>query len=473
MFSACSLFIVAMCIVAVVIIATFIEDTVNIRGYWSDPSKYCARSSTSSIRIVGNHTVVNIHPADEYDPFWIQKVTKNNEASLDDDTSTLADHLPSSSPVVVLPWLDSGWSRILHYGHYLIDGLNESKVLHHTTTMFDVSPQVVWMCDIGPPAYKVWWGEEGACHQLKLQIQRVQQVRRTLGIAMHWPVYLIHFGDWPGEERCEDIEALMPPGLVKYARRSLVMGRQWNGSAQAIVPGALVRANRLMVHAPLTVRTDIVRDMAACLNEAYNASLEYPLENLKRAIDVAHFWPVAKPKTFGLDPFASRLRATVSIYLSGWGKNTTYNIFIGVVGQPHKEGRASPQRAYIEKMLGTKIIVLTQKDKWEDHFRLMEALVSGAMVIQDQMLLLPDGLKNGTHMIEFQGIEELPSLLDYYLNNEQERLEIAHRGRELAMTKHRGWHRMESIVFGKSASVCREGKPTSSCPYYVTPEDDA
>jgi hypothetical protein len=57
-------------------------------------------------------------------------------------------------------------------------------------------------------------------------------------------------------------------------------------------------------------------------------------------------------------------------------------------------------------MLDTKIVVVTQRDQREDHYRLNEALISGTMVMTDRMLALPIELESGTSIVEFTSADD-------------------------------------------------------------------
>jgi hypothetical protein len=107
---------------------------------------------------------------------------------------------------------------------------------------------------------------------------------------------------------------------------------------------------------------------------------------------------------------------------------------------------------------------VTQRDAWEDHYSLFKALISGSIVMTDRMLSLPQGLQNGTSVIEFTGEEDLKFL--YFTNQFTERLSVAREGRKVAMTRHRTWHRIEEVIFGDALSRCSE-RDGSSCPYIV------
>ena len=142
---------------------------------------------------------------------------------------------------------------------------------------------------------------------------------------------------------------------------------------------------------------------------------------------------------------------------------------MGLAGDAAREGRQGVSEAYIEALLATKIMVVTQRDLWEDHYRLFEALVSGAMVMTDRMLSLPAGLQNGTSLVEFESSEELTSMIKYYLTHPEERRKMARKGRRVAMARHRSWHRLEEIIFGVPLTVCGAEVAANDdvCPYKV------
>ena len=49
----------------------------------------------------------------------------------------------------------------------------------------------------------------------------------------------------------------------------------------------------------------------------------------------------------------------------------------GLVSERGKKGRS---KVYANALLEHKIVVVSQRDFWEDHLRLMEGLMSGALV---------------------------------------------------------------------------------------------
>jgi hypothetical protein len=187
---------------------------------------------------------------------------------------------------------------------------------------------------------------------------------------------------------------------------------------------------------------------------------------IQRPTDVIHFWET-KSTSSQVVKTGGKLRDTVSRVITKLGQEHKHlNVFCGIKGGADEVGRRGVSPAYIQALLSSKIVVVAQRDEWEDHYRLFEALIGGAMVMTDLMLSLPQGLENGTSLIEYTSAEDLSQKILYYLQHEEERLEIAKRGRFVAMSQHRSWHRIEEIVFGKPMTVCREDK-NGPCPYVV------
>ena len=118
-------------------------------------------------------------------------------------------------------------------------------------------------------------------------------------------------------------------------------------------------------------------------------------------------------------------------------------------GERRSVGRNALDPSYIRALLSAKIVVVAQKDGWEDHYRLMEALVCGPLVISETMIAPPKGLHHRENIIFFQSLEQLHSQVEYYLAHEEERGRIASAGWNMAMTRHRSWHRMEELLFGQ------------------------
>ena len=67
----------------------------------------------------------------------------------------------------------------------------------------------------------------------------------------------------------------------------------------------------------------------------------------------------------------------------------------------------------------------------------------------DTMLSIPSDYKDGENIVFYDSAESLQAKILYYLEHESERLQIAKRGLEVSLNRHRSWHHMEEIVFGR------------------------
>jgi hypothetical protein len=108
---------------------------------------------------------------------------------------------------------------------------------------------------------------------------------------------------------------------------------------------------------------------------------------------------------------------------------------------------------HVAVLASSKIVVVTQADEYEDHdTRLFEALASGAMVLCDTMIAAPLGLVHKTNIVFFNSASKLDHYIQYYLDpeNDNQRQEIARHGVEYALGRHRSWHVIEALLFGKA-----------------------
>ena len=299
---------------------------------------------------------------------------------------------------------------------------------------------------------------------------------------------------------------------VHYGRRSVVYHRTWDSEEEWIEPGEIlsdynerqqdfevnhsVVPNNLRRRTPppivtfpsinmtsdnlfryrqfnYPVRSDVIEQVESVLkqNNIFDIksknnrgvslppfSLSDSIESLwNRPIDIAHFWPVGERDQTSHSRFRWKVSSLLIQYcasnISARAKDGQPPIacFVGKAGSLGESGRRNVSNSYVETMLQTKIIVVTQRDYWEDHYRLMEAVVTGAMIIMDAMLTLPNGFVDGVHIVEYRSSRDLLDKMAYYLDpsHEAERLDIARSGRKLAMDRHRSWHRMEEIIFGR------------------------
>jgi hypothetical protein len=234
---------------------------------------------------------------------------------------------------------------------------------------------------------------------------------------------------------------------VRVAFRSIVQGRFFSSDKSEIHQGYvapnLATAGGTMLHCPYAVRSDIFEALEVELKRLGGVSTD----NVPRPIDIYHPWQISAREG------KSKYRNAVSMVVRSWN-GTIWNrrlieTSIEEHGPRRMVGRNTANQEYIQALLFAKIVVVTQKDDWIDHYRLMEALVCGPLVLADEILAPPTGLVHGKNIVFFSNLTHLEQLAQYYLSHEKERLEIARAGRHVAMTQHRSWHRMESLVFGK------------------------
>jgi hypothetical protein len=203
---------------------------------------------------------------------------------------------------------------------------------------------------------------------------------------------------------------------------------------------------------------------AAGINDVPADAESYPSEgwdpnSLPRPIDVCHFWQNTWHDS--VPDYDSELRDLVSQTLVEMSTSQAedhhqqqqrlgaISFFVGVKGPLGLAGRQRPQYLYARQLLQCKIVVVVGRDHHEDHYRLMETLASGAMVLSDPMLRPPPGLVKGRHWDTFSSRSELESRIRFYiLDQPDRRREIALNGWKLAMTSFRSWHFMEKLVYG-------------------------
>ncbi|KAL3936527.1 MAG: hypothetical protein SGBAC_008170 [Bacillariaceae sp.] len=381
------------------------------------------------------------------------------------DPSSIHSLQPNSIPVLLWPFQDQAFQvDSADMIHIETNGVHESSVLYMApNAVKTLDPNVVWLTDVKFPPTE--W-----CKRLTKKAELTQTRRRASNLPLQWPIFVVDFTDQRTYHRCKGLEEVVGIDFMFYSKRSVVVNRVFDKTQNWVSLGTKVleRDNVMYEHIPLIVRTDIVATLQHILRHHYNNNsddgiqLKHPIERLwNRTVDIAHYWP--SDGKSGIGRFQKQLRDKVSRVLEQ-ELGASHQVFCGVTGTADRKGRRKPQAAYIQHMLTTKIVVVTQRDEWEGHYRLYEALISGAMVMSDQMLIGPRlGLVNGTSIVEFNSAASLVSLAEYYLTNEKERQTIAARGRQVAMSQHRSWHRMEEIVLGSIVTKCK----AEACPYVV------
>jgi hypothetical protein len=169
------------------------------------------------------------------------------------------------------------------------------------------------------------------------------------------------------------------------------------------------------------------------------------IARIPRPYDVAHMWDVANTRE-------AKWRSKVSQGVLDLGNETraSHNLTVlgGIVGWRAVRGRRSVHSEYTRALLKFKIVVVSQRDRYQDHMRLFEALVCGAFVMSDPMVDFPAGLVDNETFSIYYGLGDMKRKILYFLEHEDERLRIANAGRNVALRRHREWHRWEDMLLG-------------------------
>jgi len=189
---------------------------------------------------------------------------------------------------------------------------------------------------------------------------------------------------------------------------------------------------------------DYMRSVA--VNMTNSLSISPAVANLHRPTDVRTFWngTVCLKRSERCE-FRNYIAEEIASLPS---KHPGMKVNTDVIGFIHKKGRKNVSPDYIEAMLTTKIIVLAQRDKWEGHLRLMEGFLSGALVLSDPQIYYPFGVVDGVNIVVYHSMIDLEEKILYFLDpmNEQERIMIGQRGREIALSENRHWDNMERLL---------------------------
>ena len=407
----------------------------------------------------------------DWKAMWVRRRPNRNDSTLNvaqqpsfPSSKPKSDFIPNNTTktpvsVFVYPFMNHTIAHELK--HYLWDGLHHSSRLEWTT---EFNTTAIWMID----AHRAGLRASLYCTRLvKLLSEALTYKQEHTGMLDQWKIVLFYWEDEPMDDflNCFRAVRLVDSLRVYRYKRSMVVDRHWDPNKRFIVPGRMLEYGNWREHsaAPVQrihygVRSDIVRGLLQLLGYRDATTLDpLPLADTlarvtPRPIDVTCFWPrkgqddqrVTRGK-------GSQLRDEVSETLyalsSSHRTDKEYNIFVGLTGEADEAGRNQVQEAYLQKLLTSKIVVVAQKDRWEDHYRLFEALSSGSLVMTDPMLSLPMGLEDGQSIIVYKDLADLLSQIEYFLQNENERQQIASEGFRVAMTRHRSWHMMEKIVF--------------------------
>jgi len=325
-----------------------------------------------------------------------------------------------------------------------------------------------------PFLFLIDWGSMNRdCHRLQLVMETVQQQyvesdtnRDSHGVATntttgarpqqrHEPyVLLVDFTGSIRRTECDYLfqEFAREKNKVRLAKRSIVQDRFYEHSTKRIHPGKLIPnqwhepsfASGPILHSPLVLRETIV----TIIN---NITQGKSIQSMERPIDVGYFWTSGDYSHFS---FYRRDIAKVvkTLHHSKIDDTSVMENQVRLAYSDKKGmGEGNVQEEYFSELLTCKIVVITQHDEFEDHYRLMESLASGALVMTDPMIAMPAGLVDKVNVVVYNSPSDLKKLIKYYLQpeNEKERKRIAEEGFKLVMGRHRCWHRLEELVFGR------------------------
>jgi len=407
------------------------------------------------------------------------KITSQTDLELNSSTKLLSNDDRISTPlngmsievkttkVYVLPDLPSNESTG-EYGHFILDGLNRSHFLERVHDIDD--SDAVWVVDLvriscfGELLKTVEARWERSLNNTKL----ANNTTKTQG-PRPWKIYFLDMDDhgYRMAGHCARLvgEVMNSTDHVHLASRDRTGNRNIyhdDGEPENKTFANVGREKDYIgmlpyLHGKVRVlRYGVRSDLVECIEQIRRQDLqeistktEYAdIITLPRINDVAHFWG---PEECGGAPAPCQHRNFVSKALFNFSKeptNSNRTIFVGLAGNRGPDGRKFVQKDYAKALLQYKIIVVSQRDGWEDHYRLMEGLAGGAMVMTDPMTPLPYHIEDKKQVIVYESIAELKELIHYYLENEEERLKIASSGHEVAMRDHRSWTWMERLIFG-------------------------
>mmetsp|Transcript_15678 Transcript_15678/g.22731 ORF Transcript_15678/g.22731 Transcript_15678/m.22731 type:complete len:460 (-) Transcript_15678:158-1537(-) len=228
-----------------------------------------------------------------------------------------------------------------------------------------------------------------------------------------------------------------PPWDKPFDRRHL----GWPYNFTAFIGTAYAGIKHYHFH----VRNDLLVALRSQLSIMFNSTeLPNPAE-INRPLDCVTFW-ASKMSTRNAGMRFTAVGAVKSLPSKFPGRNIS--VMADIVGNRAKKGRNSVHEDYAQALLTYKIVVVVQRDVFEDHWRLFEALVSGALVLTDPMYDFPAGLEDKKTLVIFQSFDDLVEKVIYYLDHPEERIAIARAGREVSLKYHLPHHRWEDLLLG-------------------------
>ena len=435
----------------------------------------------------------------------LQGKTTTKTSATKANKALLPSYKASNAPVIL-----DGWNRTVQV-HLIVDitgsvevdpasklllaGVERSKYTQlkaltfirpniQTFEMFERDPTL-------PLLFMIDWGSmDRDCHRLQLVLEEIQSETEA-SQETEEPYFLLV--DLSGSTRQTGCSYLFQKNddkatplyahtndwdRIRLAKRSIVQNRYYDRNTKVVHTGEVAlnqwertpaTYNQPVLQFPFSLRESFVMG----IQNITSGMKIVPTNDRIRPVDVGYFWKSGDYSHYG---FYRRDIAKVvkTLHHSSLNKKkgTLMENMVEIAYTDAKDMEAGHvQVKYLEKLLQCKIVVVTQRDEWEDHYRLMESLASGVLVMTDAMVALPEGFVDGVNIVVYENPKQLKELIRYYLksSNKKKRLKIATRGYQLAMGRHRCWHRLEELLFGRPLTNFLQ--PDSQAPPKELPSD--
>lgn len=450
--------------------ATF--DLGTLMGGATAPTTSSSGFSSPSFMTPG-HTISTKSWEEEKDSYK-EAVRKSRAGSSTSTNRALSNYDPDLHPLVPLPKEEGSQSSLLAakdiipavdvhmivdvssdsasvgpQSKFLLDGLERSpytNVVGMTflnPTMHQVQIGQRRSSSLVPMVWMVDWGSmQRDCHRLERVLEKLQRKEKEY-------VLLVDYTGSTRQSKCDSL--FLGDPYVRLAKRTIVTNRHYDHATRQIVPGSISENTAMSTThtSSNTEQQEPVMQASLVVRERFVTALRNstrsrnPMKSTRRT-DLCFFWKPGDYSHYGF------WRRDVSNFVKRVGKSSKYTTLVDVIAND-EEGMVlgNIQLKYIKALLHCKLVVIAQRDEWEDHYRLYESLASGALVLMDSMLAPPEGLRNKTNVLIYDSLESLERLIHYGLERDSRRQSIAKRGMQLALGRYRSWHRVEQLLFGQ------------------------
>lgn len=367
---------------------------------------------------------------------------------------------------------------------FLVDGIERSSYLKlvsveqydrwrftsYVINQLDALHPVIYIADVESMSMD--------CHVLHALVKHnYLQYNETVPKAL----VVMDYSGSPERLHCPSLETLIPRTSIRLTRRNIVERRHWDRHQQWIEVGDLAPNDGILLsggpilHSPHVLRSEFVSLLQETLAGITNQEdKNKKIVHRKRSKDLIHSW---RPDDYSHYSFFRRQVSEIVASLDRvYSRSREIHAVVNVSGKVERLEQNMIDAKYVDRLLSAKVVVVAQRDEWEGHYRLWEALASGALVLTDDTLALPEGLVNGTSIVVYDSAESLREHLLHYLSNknDKQRVRIAQQGFDIAMGRHQSWHRLEEILFGQALTQVDKPyeAPPSKSPRTLLKGDD-